>query len=456
MSKIKEFKFVNCQSWKSARVLRFSEGLNIIRATNSTGKSVIFKALRLLLVPYLFDSEDREQFISYGEEYAEFSVLFDSDEIVIMRVFIKQIIYFYAKDIHNPKFEKTVDMPPDEVVKAMNAIIEPQTGYIMNIVDSDRELFLVDSKNETNVNSLKYITEHQGINHLKEYVETRIPLFEQAQHDVYDKKLDWSDQLYKLGNTNVIQLEKDVHDSEMLVEVFDAVAESYEILDSIQIPDHDMTEYEGALDKINIVIDLLSSGIMDINIGNKDEITDLDVSLSDLAVNLMSTGILNETIEEHHIIEDRHIDEVNLAMTLKEFCETITFEKQPLANVDICLEYLDTLDIVMGVYNTTNYIKRYCTGLENSLSMLRRLELVESCILEFKELGDAVNELIVASDKHNKSLMKIDKYEKAIDELRDDNEVLKCPIYGEIVNKNGICIPVAKSSSTIEIVGGIA
>ena len=243
----------------------------------------------------------------------------------------------------------------------------------------------------------------------------------------------------------------------MLVEVFDTLAETYEVLDSIQIPEHDMAEYERALDKINIVIDLLSTGILAIEIDNtREEITELDVHLSNLTVNLISTGILNETIEEHTTIEDHHIEEVNLAIVLKEFCNEITFDKQPFKETDKCLGYLDGLEILMSVYNTTHYINRYRTGYESSQVKIKQLELIESCTLEFKALGDAINELTIASNEYDKSLDKIKKYEKAIDELRNDNEVLKCPVYGEIVNKDGKCIPVVKSSSTIEITGGVA
>ena len=76
MVKLLQIRLVNCQSWKDG-VIEFSKGLNVIRANNNTGKSVIFKMLKVTCNPESLDKADREDIIRRGSEYAEVTYLFD-------------------------------------------------------------------------------------------------------------------------------------------------------------------------------------------------------------------------------------------------------------------------------------------------------------------------------------------------------------------------------------------
>lgn len=455
MAKILEFKFVNCQSWKSPKIIKFTGGLNVILAENGTGKSVIFKALRFLLTPYLFDKDDRTDFITYNTEFAEFTVLFDTNEIVIMRIFPKQILYFYASDLNNPKFKQTVDMPCEEVFRAMMAIIEPETGYMMNIIDSDRSLFLIDSNDTTNVNSLRYIIEHAGVKKLLSFIEDRLPLLEQSQEQVYSKKLDWESQLHQLGTTNIIELEQNVNEAELFMELFEVLGDVWQTLEDIIIPEHEFKEYEEAVETLDNFINLINSGIFEVAIDLiGDNISPVDELLSALIVDLASSGILTESIREQAFIPDSYVDLVDLSYSLQEFIKEIEFDYTPLANAEECLEYVEILDNLKFSYNNLNVIGKTNEDLTQSKINIANLTELESYMLMLIEFESALNELTEICTIQAKTTDKVKRLMEELDNLRDTNEVLACPVYGEIIHKEGKCIPVLKSSANIKIVGG--
>lgn len=480
MAVLRQVKMVNCQCWKTPRIINFTEGLNVIRSTkNSVGKSVLFKGLKFTITPYMFDKDDRLDFITHGRDYAELTYLFDTDEVAIVRVLPDKVIYFYSKSLANPKFTQTVDYPPEELIKALSVLIEPMTGYIINVIDSDRPLFLTDSDNETNVNIIKFMTEHKHLNRLKENYESKTSELNDALAKVYRKELEYKDRIQKLNIINVASLEERINLAEAMTKVFDACAKIYTLLDSLPKSKNSVRFYEKQIELCDLGMSIENSGILNVNANVRNNITDMDIRLANTLVELQNTGIFeaNTTpckitdtdislanlimdLEKTGILEsklnkneisDNDIAYAKLAENLETFIVNTTFEEKPFKYYGESLDLVDVLQAVMKSYNGAQTVKKLKHKCDEKLTEIKYIEKSIRMAEKLLPLELKLNELIDLNNKYKESIKTIKAIENELDSIVNNNEVLDCPIHGKIVNKNGVCIPVLKSPSNIVI-----
>lgn len=480
MAILRQVKMQNCQCWKSPKVINFSPGLNVIRSTNnSVGKSVLFKGLKLTITPYMFDKEDREDFITYQQEYAEITYLFDTDEVAIVRIFPQRTLYFYSPSLQNPKFTQTVDSPPEPLIKALSVLVEPVTGYIINVIDSERSLFLVDSENETNVNIIKFMTEDKTLTRLKETYETRTIELNDSLAKVYRKELEYRDRINKLDVINVKAYEEKINLAEKLSNVFDAMVKIYSAIDKVPKSRKSVSFYSEQIALCDLAIDLSNTGIFnvkpvsckvsekDITLANtlvefcntgifdivpvRSNITDKDIQLADMIKSINESNIFNVNVG-NKVISNSDINLATVAENLERFIVDITFEEKPFKNYKECLKLVEVLQTVMQSYNSVQSVKRLNRIHKSSLNRIESLTSTINLAEKVFPLEDALNSLQLSKVNYNKALNTIHQLEDELDNLANNNEVLECPVHGKIINKNGVCIPVLKTSSNISIV----
>lgn len=452
MALLKQVKMVNCQCWKSPKVISFTSGLNVIRSdNNNVGKSVLFKGLRIALVPQEFDKDDRLEFITFGQKYAEMTYLFDTNEVVIVRIFPNKVVYYYSETLSNPKFVHTVDSPPDEFTKALSVIIEPETGYIMNVIDSDRPLFLINSENDTNKNVLEFLTEHEQLKRLKEDYALNLTELTNALGKVYEKELDYRSRLERLNVIDVQAFEERINQAEKLSEVFDAMAKVYNLLCKIPKCGNNVGFYEEQINTCDLILGLSNTGILDATL-SKCNITDTETTLANTIVDICNTGILSTSTRELKDIKKSDLEFVKFGEQLQRFIADTTFDEKPFKYYKKSLELIDVMQAVMRGYNGILAIQK-----SKRLYGTQILKVNET--QEALDLAESVLPLEVALDTLDNSLCNYKKLEStiklmenALDTLARENEVLDCPVHGKIVNKDGVCIPVLKTSSNIDIV----
>ena len=77
---IKQIRLVNCQSLEDITFNFATDKLNVLVADNSTGKSVLFKMLKVTANPDVFPAKKRSQLIRRGAESAIMACLFDTGD----------------------------------------------------------------------------------------------------------------------------------------------------------------------------------------------------------------------------------------------------------------------------------------------------------------------------------------------------------------------------------------
>lgn len=447
MAKLVQWRLTNCQSWKTPRTISLVAGLNVIRGDNSAGKSVLFKGLKFSLTPEKFDKDERKEFITWNEEYAEMVYLFDDGQVEIVRIFEKRTLYFYAKDIKTQQYDKRIDSPHDEFIVAMSTLIEPLTGYMVNVLDSDRELFLINPDSDVNNNVVNALTEHKELTRLLDMYAMKIPEADENLKQVYRVEADLDKQLHDLKFTNIMELESKVADADTLNQAFPVLVKGLGIVSNIEVAEHDTKEYDNWLGQIDLILGLDNSGILNPSI-TEDIITisEIDIELANLVSDLISTDIF-KVKDFGQLVTEEDLVIANLANELLNFYTETVFDEEVFNDYAIALNMLDLTENLMLGYNATQNIKTQNDSYNRILSTIKiKEQFLEntSIILEIADtFSDIMEKQTIVEDAEGKLKILEDKME----EIQQDESVLQCPVHGEIIHKNNVCIPILRKDA---------
>lgn len=165
---ILKIQMINCQSWKNSSFSLATDKVNVIVADNGTGKSVLFKMLKITSHPKYFDRNDRKDLIRHGAECAEIYFAFDDGGIAATKVYPTYVLYLYKPD-DNSEVEASYE-PNPEMLQRVGLISDGDTPFVANIVDSDQDLLLVNTRLKYNFNLVKMLVENVDLESVKERV----------------------------------------------------------------------------------------------------------------------------------------------------------------------------------------------------------------------------------------------------------------------------------------------
>lgn len=165
---ITKVKMVNCQSWKNSDFTLVPDRLNTIVADNGTGKSVFMKMLKITACPKYFSREERKHLIRTGEESATIYFEFDDGGMACTKVFPTYTLYMY-KPFDSVEIQKSYE-PLPEVLKRIGLITDESSDFVANIIDTDQDLLLVNSKLKNNYNLIRMHTQNPMLETVRERV----------------------------------------------------------------------------------------------------------------------------------------------------------------------------------------------------------------------------------------------------------------------------------------------
>lgn len=385
MVKLSQMRLVNCQSWKDG-VLEFTNGLNVIRADNNTGKSVIFKCLRATANPSGLDRDDRKDFIRRKCEYAEITYLFSDNSAGVVRIFLDKTIYFFSHDVTKQQFHSQQDEPHESLINRLSFILDRENGYVANILDDEQPLLLVKSSNKANYNLVKILTEHPQLSRLIEIFKLKFPEYRGELSHIRGAKNRLE---YKLNNSRYVDEESlsySINTGEEFLEVFDILINilklTYEINSNIvsDAPWNELYEVSNAFTKLN------------------ETVKDIDLDI---------TSIDNDLIE------------------LGNFLPNLNLDLKPELPKDI----VDSFTLIDTLVETASEIKEW--GKDISLDELEQMELVSNVVTTSCNLFNSLT-------KQEKILSQIEELEK----IDFEGEEYDCPLHGRIKYTNGGCQPL--------------
>ena len=168
MVKLRTLRLENFQSWRDATV-EFSDGLNAISATgcsNNTGKSVIFKALKLTCDPDYFSRQEKKQLIRHGYDFARITYMFSDGSYA-------KVTLTRAKVLYDCSFGSSEGVPPLPLLDNLSVILSPTNKYMVNIIDSIQSTLLVNSDEKGNYGLMTALTEHKELKELLELFKSK-------------------------------------------------------------------------------------------------------------------------------------------------------------------------------------------------------------------------------------------------------------------------------------------
>lgn len=399
MPKLKIMRLTNCQSWSNS-VIGLSEGLNVIKAPNNTGKSVIFKILKAVCSPSYYTSEERAGLIRDNAEYAEATYLFTDNSMAIVRIFKNKIIYYFTNDKDKEQFMSSQDVPPPKLIENLNMLVEPESGFIVNLLDLDQDLFLVKSNSKSNSNIIKVLAEDQDLKRLCTLFKDKIPKVKEELIRLRSTEDRLNYQISQMEYININELEAEVEEKEFLLEQLKLMRDLYISIDYV-LP---LIEESKPYDDL-ILLSSLGQGLerldltIDYNLINLDVNQD-NINLCEIGVELESIfNSLNKisNIKYDDVLCELALDLVNIVQTYYNINNSISIEK-----IDEGEMLLDTLDLLIATHSK----------LIQARNMVNKLEEDELAINQLK------------------------------DSLNIEGKELKCPIYGTIKVLKGNCIPI--------------
>lgn len=175
---IKKVAFRNCQSLKDVSY-DLVDGINIITAPNSTGKSVFYKALKVAVGTTYFSNKELLHLISYGESSAMALFTFSDNSVggflaTIPNPSSKQVTLQYCyREPHTTQFDIST-FPNPIFLQKMSVVIDNKTNFIMNVLDPDQELLFVNSKETTNSTIVELISDNPVLERLLPMIESNL------------------------------------------------------------------------------------------------------------------------------------------------------------------------------------------------------------------------------------------------------------------------------------------
>lgn len=399
MVKLKIMRLVNCQSWSNS-VIGLSEGLNVIKAPNNTGKSVIFKILKAVCSPKYYNNEERAGLIRDNAEYAEATYLFTDNSMAIVRIFKNKTIYYFTNDKDKSQFTATQDTPPPKLIENLNMLVEPESGFIVNLLDLDQDLFLVKSDSKSNHNIIKVLAEHDGLRRLCTLFRDKIPRVKEELLRLRSTEERLAYQISQMQYINIDELESEVNEKEFLVEQLKLMRDLYINTDSLLPLMSDAKPYDDLI--------LLSS------LGQELERLDLNIDYSILGLN----------------INQDNINLCDIGVQLESIYNTLNNTINSSYDDTLCELALDLIDVVNTYDSIDNSVSLdKLDNIEFLLNLLDTFILLHSKFLQARQM-----------------ILKLETDKLTLDSLKESMNVegreLKCPLYGTIKVIDGKCIPV--------------
>lgn len=235
--KLLQMRLTDCQSWEDG-IINFAPGLNVIRAENNTGKSVIFKMLKITCKPNSLMNKERQELIRRGKNYAEVTYMFSDMSAAIVRVFRERVIYYFCKNVNTDEFTQQEGVPHSQLMDNLGLLVDYESGYVANILDNDQPLLLVKSDNKSNYNLIKVLTEHPQLNKMLINFKVKYPEYRRELQEVKSKKARLEQNLKTVKYVDEELLESQIDRAEGMLETFDILIDMYKlILEIDKIPE---------------------------------------------------------------------------------------------------------------------------------------------------------------------------------------------------------------------------
>lgn len=385
-------RLVNLGPWGDETV-EFSEGLNVIVGPNGAGKSALFSSVRIALLGNRMTADDRRDAIHKGCMSAQIYFLFSDNSVYRVTITEKDVIYFYCDDIVNDKDFKHVQPNDLEDLKLkLGSLV--QGDLICNMIEMDKEKFLIDTKDSDNYGVISFIINDEDLDNLITSVrDYRLPAIKTLVGNISRDMNTYQTLMSEFEKVDVTSMKAKWNNANNLLTGLDYLIQAEEMLGSV-------SEFRSFPKRSQELVGVASS--------LEDAIDDFSRVMEFKEFPNHSEGNLGlaESLEE-------------IIINLTTLTEVKDYSKEVEA-----LNLVNSLDLTLF-----DDLQRVNLSEEKVSTLLQSLNDLEGII-------EDLNTILSYGDVQTN----LDYYKEQLDE--EVGEIYdNCPIYGKIKFANGECVP---------------
>lgn len=372
----------------------FSEGLNIIKAENNTGKSVLIKAINLLAKGHKMKTEERAQYITFGNDKGEIYV-HANGFIHYIEIYPNVSNFYYGKFLNGLEFMG--NQIPKELIEALSLII-CSDDLIGNIIDENQSKFLVESDSKINNAVLGVVTKCDDSEKLIEVLTERV---KELTNDIRlaerDKQFAESE-LEVLEYQNIDDIIVQHRKNNVAIILMDKLVTIHEKLNTLQ-------EIKSVPNNFSELIDLCNrlEGIS----RKLDNVVDYEYKEFDSSLVESSLSFVNK------------LNNISSSLDRITICEDMKYSLEDVKFVNDLIDISNRLDNI-------DYVK---VPSEKDIKGLEYL----------RKISDSINKLDSLARNIIEDEIAITNIKDELDNL--EGEVYDCPIHGTIKFVDEKCVP---------------
>jgi hypothetical protein len=391
---IKSIRLLDCQSCKDVTYELATDRLNVIVAENDTGKSVLFKVLKLVGCPNYYSRRDREELIRHGAEFGMVLFEFTDASVAIMKIFRDRVIYAYQETKESPVISGIE--PPEQMLAKMGMLSDVQGSFVANIIDADQDLLLVNPAISYNYDLIKMLVFNEDLDVLQERTDERLTESKTMLDRALDSMCFYEREIAANQYQDVEALE---NKQEFLTSVFNMMYSTMDVLDCLE---------EKFVDDVYRAMDF----------DKMIEIEELLEKLEIMQGSLGALGVVKEPcpIEVADVLGrleclDDRIESLFVSVKEPVSIGTVDF----LEELEKALERMSGLDTVSGEQ-------------DEKLRILNVLDAVESVVTRVASID------IAGVKEAEISVKDLEQ------QFENSGETVECPIYGKVVFDGKDCL----------------
>lgn len=396
---LKEVRLINCQAYEDVTIPLADDKLNVLVANNSVGKSIFFKMLDVTACPEKFDAEDRKNIIRHGKDYAQVMFSFSDGVIAAVRVLASRVIYFYKAAGESIFY--AYESAPDSLLEHLGLLVDKREGFIANIMDSDHDLLLVDSKERSNHNALRMITENAQLSGLQELLDRKAAEAAELKLKVEDRFSSITQQMKGYRYVDESALQDNIDSCELLFRMVCVLSDAEVHLHNIMFFTRDTKNYDSLIEE-----------------------TELYQKIQDAAQILMRYKTPSGFNEK--------------ALWVVELCEKIQALRDTALGYKKPRRFNENTFVVCDILSELSKANAGLTPIPDSPNYNALAE-----IFNIYSKADRVRRAMQEYCRRHKSCIKSsDAISDIVGYLKENNTVHHCEIYGEVLYDGETCIPV--------------
>lgn len=388
---LQAIRLVDCQSFEDATLEFSTDRVNILVAENNTGKSILFKMLKVTVNPNGLPNVKRNQLIRRGAKCASMICAFTDGSIGITQVYKNTVIYRF-KDADSDNFY-TYNEPPDKYIKALGLVVDKRTKFIANIIDTEQDMLLVNSDQKGNNELLRLLAESTELLDLRDKLTIEYNNCKRYGSDLLIKESALKQSIDTLQYGDVEKLEYEYNRSSAIYKSLSLLVNASETVENIFADNMNSYNYGKAITMIDLLI----------------ELDNIDRTFSEITT--------QQPISEDGLKLLGVIDAINNALN----------DVMVLPKIDMNNEFVQLL---IDIQSMCDFIS---VTHDNSIAITR--------VDEMKLLNSALASVINVNRLREELTSIESDCARVINQMTIAGKQVNCPIHGKVVYDGKECVP---------------